>query len=142
MGWVKLFKFREVEGRILLSTVRKNSTGKYFVSVLVETDIQPLPVCNSKADVDLGIKNFAVLSTGKPIPNTKYLRKYEQKLIRWQRILSRRKKGGSNLYKAQVIVVRLHEKVANCCNDFLQKLSTRLICESQVIQIYKHKAGS
>ncbi|QZT34882.1 IS200/IS605 family element transposase accessory protein TnpB [Caldalkalibacillus thermarum TA2.A1] len=133
LGWVKLAKSREVEGRILSATIRKNPSGKYFVSVLVETEIQPLPVCDSKVGVDLGVKDFATLSTGEVIPNPKYLRRYEQKLIRWQRKLSRRKKGGSNWHKARLKVARLHEKVVNCRKDFLHKLSTRLIHENQVI---------
>ncbi|QZT34604.1 IS200/IS605 family element transposase accessory protein TnpB [Caldalkalibacillus thermarum TA2.A1] len=133
LGWVKLAKSREVEGRILSATIRKNPSGKYFVSVLVETEIQPLPACDSKVGVDLGVKDFATLSTGEVIPNPKYLRRYEQKLIRWQRKLSRRKKGGSNWHKARLKVARLYEKVVNCRKDFLHKLSTRLIHENQVI---------
>ncbi|QZT34849.1 IS200/IS605 family element transposase accessory protein TnpB [Caldalkalibacillus thermarum TA2.A1] len=133
LGWVKLAKSREVEGRILSATIRKNPSGKYFVSVLVETEIQPLPACDSKVGVDLGVKDFATLSTGEVIANPKYLRRYEQKLIRWQRKLSRRKKGGSNWHKARLKVARLHEKVVNCRKDFLHKLSTRLIHENQVI---------
>lgn len=92
-----------------------------------------MPACDSKVGVDLGVKDFATLSTGEIIPNPKYLRKYERKLIRWQRILSRRKKGGTNWHKARLKVARLHEKVANCRKDFLHKLSTRLIHENQVI---------
>lgn len=133
LGWVKLAKSREVEGRILSATIRKNPSGKYFVSVLVETEIQPLPACDSKVGVDLGVKDFATLSTGEVILHPKYLRRYEQKLIRWQRKLSRRKKGGSNWHKARLKVARLHEKVVNCRKDFLHKLSTRLIHENQVI---------
>lgn len=133
LGWVKFARSREIQGRIISATIRKNPTGKYFVSVLVETDISPLPSSDSKVGVDLGVKDFAVLSTGEAIPNPKYLRKYEKKLVRWQRILSRRKKGGSNWHKARLKVARLHEKVANCRKDFLHKLSTRLIHENQVI---------
>ena len=133
LGWVKFAKSREVEGRIISATIGRNPSGKYFVSVLVEVDIQPLPAVDSVIGVDLGVKDFATLSTGEVIPNPKYLRKHEEKLIRWQRILSRRKQGGSNWNKARQKVTRLHEKVANCRNDFLHKLSTRLIHENQVI---------
>lgn len=116
-----------------MATIRKSSSGKYFASILVETETESLPACDRKVGIDLGVKDFAVLSTGEAIPNPKYLRKYEQKLVRWQRILSRRKKGGSNWHKARLKVARLHEKVANCRKDFLHKLSTRLIHENQVI---------
>ncbi|QZT34220.1 IS200/IS605 family element transposase accessory protein TnpB [Caldalkalibacillus thermarum TA2.A1] len=133
LGWVKFAKSREVEGRIISATIRKNPSGKYFVSVLVETEIHPLPACDRKVGIDLGVKDFAALSTREVIPNPKYLRQYEQNLIRWQRILSRRKQGGSNWHKARIKVARLHEKVVNCRKDFLHKLSTRLIHENQVI---------
>lgn len=133
LGWVKFAKSREIQGRIISATIRKSPSGKYFVSILVETETEPLPTCDRKVGIDLGVKDFAVLSTGEAITNPKYLRKYEQKLVRWQRILSRRKKGGSNWHKARLKVARLHEKVANCRKDFLHKLSTRLIRENQVI---------
>jgi putative transposase len=135
LGWVKLAKSREVQGRIISATIRKTPSGKYFVSVLVETEIQPLPACDSQVGVDLGVKDFAILSTGEVIANPKYLKKYEQKLVSWQRILSRRKKGGANWHKARQKVARLHEKVAHCRQDFLHKLSTRLIHENQVISL-------
>jgi putative transposase len=60
-------------------------------------------------------------------------RKYEKKLARWQRILSRRQKGSSNWNRARLKVARIHEKIVNARRDFLHKLSTKLICENQVI---------
>ena len=133
LGWVKFAKSREVEGRIISATIRRNPTGKYFVSVLVEEDIRPLPPVDQRIGIDLGVKDFAVLSTGETVDNPKYLHKYEQQLIRWQRILSRRKPGSRRWEKARLKVARLHEKIANCRKDFLHKLSTRLIRENQVI---------
>ncbi|MCR8940488.1 transposase, partial [Brevibacillus laterosporus] len=64
LGWVTFAKSREVEGRILSATVRKNPAGTYFVSVLCETEIQPLLQAEKTVGVDLGIKDFAILSTG------------------------------------------------------------------------------
>jgi putative transposase len=133
LGWMKFAKSREVEGRILSATIRRNPTGKYFISILCEVDIKPLPKQENCIGVDLGIKDFAILSTGEKIPNSKYLRKYEEKLIRWQRILSRRTKGGSRWERARLKVAELHEKITNCRNDFLHKLSNKLIHENQAI---------
>ena len=133
LGWVRFAKSREVEGRILSATVRRNPSGKHFISVLCETDISPLPQVEGQVGVDLGIKQFAILSTGETFDNPKYLRMYEEKLARRQRILSRRTKGGSNWNKARIKVARLHEKITNCRIDFLQKLSTTLIRENQTI---------
>src|SRR5690606_40925141 len=86
--------------------------------ILVETEIKPLSKIDKKVGIDLGIKDFAILSTGEKIPNPKYLRKYEKQLIRWQRIMSRRKQGGSNWNKARLKVAKIHEKIMNCRNDF------------------------
>ncbi|TPG68918.1 transposase [Brevibacillus laterosporus] len=133
LGWVTFAKSREVEGRILSATVRKNPSGKYFVSVLCETEIQPLLQAGKTVGVDLGIKDFAILSTGDKIANPKILRQYEKKLAIWQQKLSRRKKGGQNREKSRKQVARLHERISNTRNDFLHKLSTQLIRENQTI---------
>lgn len=135
LGWVKFAKSREVKGRIISATIRRNPTGKYFVSVLVETEIQPLSPSNSQIGIDLGVKDFAVLSTGEAIANPKHLYKHERRLIHWQRILSHRTKGGKRWEKARLKVARLHEKVKNARLDFLHKLSSRLIRENQVISL-------
>lgn len=133
LGWVAFAKSREVEGRILSATIRRNPSGKYFVSVLCETEMQPLPEREQTVGVDLGIKDFAILSTGEKVDNPKYYRKYEKQLVKWQRVQSRRQKGSKNRNKARIKVARLHEKISNTRNDFLHKLSTRLINENQVI---------
>lgn len=135
LGWVKFAKSREVEGRILNVTVRRNPTGKYFVSVLCEVAYSSYAAVDKEKSIgiDLGLKNFATFSTGEKISNPKYLRMYEKKLIQWQRKLSRRQKGGKNYDKARSKVAILHEKVANTRKDFLHKLSTELIRENKVI---------
>lgn len=135
LGWVKFAKSREVEGRILSATIRRNPSGKYFVSILCEMNACPyVPVDKEKfVGVDLGLKDFAILSDGTKISAPKVFRKYEKKLARWQRILSRRKKGGTNWHKAKIKVTKIHEKIVNARRDFLHKLSTKLIHENQVI---------
>ncbi|KGA96378.1 transposase, partial [Alkalihalobacillus alcalophilus ATCC 27647 = CGMCC 1.3604] len=90
LGLVRLAKSREVEGRILSATVRRNPSGKFFVSILVETDVQPLKKTESSIGVDLGITDFAVLSDGRKIDNNKFTCKMEKRLKREQRKLSRR----------------------------------------------------
>ncbi|BAU27815.1 putative transposase [Aneurinibacillus soli] len=133
LGLVRFAKSREIEGRILSATVRRNPSGKYFVSVLCEVEMKPLPKVENQVGVDVGLKQFAILSTGERFDNPKYLRKYERKLTKLQRVMSRRTKGGSNWNKARLKVARLYEKIANCRTDFLQKLSTKLIRENQTI---------
>ncbi len=102
LGLVRFAKSREVKGRILGATVRRNPSGKYFVSILVEIEIQELPKTHSVVGVDVGLKKFAILSDGTAYTNPKFFRTLEEKLAKAQRILSRRTKGGSNWNKQRI----------------------------------------
>lgn len=93
LGLVRFAKSREVEGHILNATIRRNPSEKYFVSILVETEVQKLPKTGSSIDVDVGLKNFATFSTDEVMGNSKWFRKLEAKLAKAQRILSRRKES-------------------------------------------------
>lgn len=136
LGWVEFAKSREIEGRILSATIRRNPSGKYFVSVLCKRISSPLvPSQNESVGIDLGLKDFAILSNGEKANAPKYFRKHEEKLASAQRIMSRRTKGGSNWNKARIKVARIHEKITNARHDFLHKLSTKLIHENQVISL-------
>ena len=133
LGWVKFVKSREVEGKILSATIRKTPTGKYFIAILCDVEIKQLKPTSKAIGVDLGIKDFAITSEGQFFSNPKYYRKYERRLNKLQRQLSRKQKGGSNRNKARLKVAKAHEKVRNCRLDFLHKLSTKLIRENQTI---------
>nr|CDQ32447.1 transposase, IS605 OrfB family [Virgibacillus halodenitrificans] len=145
LGLVRFAKSREVHGRILNATVRRNPSGKYFVSILAETDVQPLEKTESSIGIDLGITDFAILSDGRRINNNKFTIKIEKKLKREQRKLSRRalnaKNNGINLFDAKNYqkqkrkVARLHERVMNQRNDFLNKLSTEIIKNHDIVCI-------
>jgi len=119
LGFIKFAKSREVTGRILNATVKRNPSGKYFVSILVEAKVDELPKTNSSVGIDVGIKNFAILSDGTVFKNHKYFRTLENKLANAQRILSRRKKGSSNWHKQRIKVARLYGKIANARTDYL-----------------------
>lgn len=133
LGLVKFAKSRDVEGKIVSATIRRNPSGKYFVSILADVEIKQLPQTNATVGIDLGIKDFAILSTGEKISNPKYYRKLERKLAKLQRSLSRKQKGSNNRNKARIKLARHHEKIANCRRDFLQKLSTDLVRNYDVI---------
>ena len=135
LGLVRFAKSREVNGRILNATVRRNPSGKYFVSILVETEVQPLEKTGSSIGIDVGLKTFATLSDGTPYENPKWFRKLEEKLANAQRILSRRTKGGSNWNKQRIKVARIHEEITNARTDYLQKISTEIIKNHDVIGI-------
>ncbi|MDQ0177505.1 putative transposase [Bacillus chungangensis] len=136
LGLVRFAKSREVEGRILNATIRRNPSGKYFVSILAETEIQPLEKTGSSVGVDVGLKDFAILSDGTPpYENPKWFRTLEKKLAEAQHILSRRTKGGSNWNKQRIKVARIHERITNARTDYLQKISTEIIKNHDVIGI-------
>jgi putative transposase len=133
LGWIRFAKSHEVEGRILNATIRRNLSGKYFVSILVETEVQELPKTDSAVGIDVGLKEFAILSDGTIYSNPKFFRRLEEKLAKAQRILSRRKKGGSNWNKQRIKVARIHEKITNARNDYLHKISTYIVKNHDII---------
>lgn len=128
---IKIIISRLVQGEIKSATISKTPTGKYFASILVETNESipnKLPVDENKAvGVDLGIKTFATLSDGTNISNPKFLRKSLKKLKRLQRSVSRKKKGSENRAKARKKLALTYEKVSNRRNDFLNKTTTFLV---------------
>ncbi|MDT2463737.1 IS200/IS605 family element RNA-guided endonuclease TnpB [Enterococcus avium] len=137
LGQVKFAKSRELNGRILNATIRKNPSGKFFVSILCEEEVSELPKTGLEIGIDLGITDFAILSNGQKIDNNRFTSKMEKTLKREQRKLSRRallaKKAGKELFEARNYqkqkkkVARLHEKVINQRTDFLNKLSTEIV---------------
>lgn len=135
LGLVKFAKSREVEGNILNVTVRRNPSGKYFVSTLVETEVNEMPKPNPACGVDLGLKDFAILSDGTVYENPKWLHNLEEKLAKAQRILSRRVIGSTNWNKQRIKVARIHERITNARTDYLQKISTHIIKNHDVIGI-------
>ena len=135
MGFVKFAKSKELEGRILSVTVRRTPSGKYFVSILTEQEVQPTQTSLFEVGIDVGLRDFAILSDGTKIENPKWFRKMDERLAKAQRVLSRRKYGNSNWYKQKKKVAKIHEKIVNQRNDFLHKVSTSLVNENQVICI-------
>lgn len=143
VGWIKLKLHRQPKGLIKSATISKTTTGKYFISILCEEEILPLPKTGSDLGIDLGLESFAILSTGEKVGNPKFLTSLSKKLAKEQKILSRRgllaKKRGiklsesSNYQKQKLKVARLHEKIVNQRRDFLHQLSTNIIKNHDVI---------
>ena len=124
------------QGRILNATVSQEPSGKYFVSLCcTDVDIKPLEKTGNTVGIDLGIKEFCITSDGEMIPNPKCLKKSLDKLAKLQRELSRKSKGSSNRNKARIKVARLQEHIRNQRKDFLQKLSTEIIKNNDVVCI-------
>ena len=138
IGWVRLKQHRKIKSDIKSANDFKElQPVKYFISILCETDIQPFPKAKSNIGIDLGLADFAALSTGEKIENPRFLISASKKLRREQKILSRRgllarQRGKSlnecmNYQKQKLKVARLHEKIQNQRKDFLAKLSIHLI---------------
>ena len=145
IGLVKLNQHREMSGVIKSATISMTETGKYFISILCETEIYPLPKTGEHVGIDLGLSDFAILSTGEKIGNEKFLQNLSKKLAKEQKILSRRalvaKKSGKklsesmNYQKQRIKVANIHEKIANKRRDFLNKLSTEIVKNHDIICI-------
>ena len=136
---------RQPKGVIRSATISRHSSGKYYISLLYKEEITELPKTNSAVGIDLGITDFAILSNGQKVDNKGFTKKMEQKLKREQRKLSRRallaKQKGINLFEAKNYqkqkkkVARLYEKMVNQRTDFLNKLSTDIIKNHDIICI-------
>ena len=145
LKWVRFANSRQITGRILNATIRRNASGKYFVSLLVEQEIHELPKTGSSVGVDVGLKNFAILSDGTVYKSDRYFRSLEKKLAREQRKLSRRQRmalnkkvklsESKNYQKQKRKVARIHAKIANKRTDFLHKVSTEIVKNHDVIGI-------
>ncbi len=128
---------RAIDGKIKSSVVSKSVTGKYYISILVETSIaapekQPLDPAKTLG-IDLGLTHFAITSEGVKIDNPRYLQKAMSHLKFLQRQASKKKKGSSNRKKANLKVALCHEKITNKRTDFLHKLSTTLVSDNQAL---------
>lgn len=133
LKWIKAKLSRNFEGKIKSTTISQEPSGKYFVSVLVETEHVPMESTGCMVGIDLGIKDLLITSDGEKFDNVHITKKYEKKLTREQRRLSRKVKGSKNWNKQRIKVAKVHEKIRNTRLDNLHKISHKLISENQVI---------
>ncbi|RYL86131.1 transposase [Sporolactobacillus sp. THM19-2] len=132
LGKIKYARTREIEGRIISATVRKNPSGKYFIAINTECEINELSKTNSEIGIDLGLADFAILSDGTKIPNMHFSKQLEQKLKREKRKLSHRQLIAKkrvwkdpnktwdqcmNYRKQKIKVAKLYERINHCKND-------------------------
>lgn len=114
-------------------TITKDCTNRYSASMLIEENIAQLPATDKTIGADLGLKSFVVLSDGETIGNPKFFHKDERNLARAQRQQAKKQLGSKNRDKARLKVARIHARIADRRQDFLHKLSTRLIRENQTV---------
>ncbi|NEO90523.1 MAG: IS200/IS605 family element transposase accessory protein TnpB [Moorea sp. SIO3G5] len=149
LGVVKAIIHRPLDGEIKTVTVSKTPSAKYYASVLMEYDLDesqsstkgkvmvrkdPLKAIG----IDLGIKDFAITYDGENISkfgNPRHLAKYENKLAKKQRIAARKKKGSNGRKKAKKIVAKVYEQIGNVRQDYLHKLSRKIVNQNQVVVV-------
>lgn len=130
---IKAKLHRKFDGKIKSATVLQVPSGKYYVCILVETQHEKEESTGCIIGIDLGIKDLVITSDGEKYANIKAIEKYENKLVKEQRKLSRKKKCSKNWEKQRIVVTKIHEKIRNSRIDNLHKISHKLIVENQVI---------
>lgn len=133
---------RPLEGTPTLATISLTSSGKYYISILTETEHIPLPKSNKEIGLSFGLDNVISTSEDVVYPNVKAYEKYERKLKRLQRKLSRRQKDSKNYEKQRKLLAKCHEKIANVRKDSLHKISKDIICDNQVIHLVQPDISS
>lgn len=134
VGLVEYSNSRDIKGRILSAVISKSATNKYYVSFTVDESSEHLPKIEKEIGIDLGLKTFAFTSDNEQYFAPKSLWKYYARLKKLQRKLSKKpNKKSKNYEKLRLQIAKIHEKITNIRNDFLHKLSTKLIKENQFI---------
>ncbi|TAG97455.1 MAG: transposase [Oscillatoriales cyanobacterium] len=116
-------------------TVKLSPSGRWTVSLLVDVEIETLPKSLNQIGVDLGITSLIALSNGEKIANPKTFKAKRRKLRQAQKALSRKVKGSNNRHKARLKVAKVYAEISDTRNDFLHKLTTRLVRENQLIAV-------
>lgn len=124
---IKVKLHREVKGEIGKMSITKTPTGKYYVSIFTEQQIESLPKTNKQVGIDLGLKDFVITSDGKKFKNNRYTKKYARELKKAQQHLSRKQNCSNGFEKQKLKVAKIHEKIANCRLDTLHKVSRELV---------------
>ena len=136
LGLVKIRDKQIPQGRILNATISQEPDGRYYCSLCcTDVQLEQYPKTNKNVGIDLGICDFAILSDGSKIENPQFYEKSEKKLAKLQRELSRKTIGSNRWNKARIKVARLQSHIANQRKDFLQKLSTTIVKDFDVIAI-------
>ncbi len=135
VGALRVVQHRPLEGIPKTCTIRRSSTGKWYVTIACEVEAQPLPPTGEAIGLDVGLLSFATLSTGESTPCPKFLRTDEKDLKRTQRKLSAATKGTPDRRKRRRIVARVHERITNRRTNFTHQESRRLVNRCDVIAV-------
>jgi len=135
IGWINFRDKYKFSGLIKINniTISKTSSGKYYASISAEIDIETFAKTKKSCGIDLGLKDFCILSDKTKINNPKILINNEKRLRLLQQSLSRKIKGSKNYLKARAKLAKFHEYIANCRKDFLHKISIFLVKNYDII---------
>ena len=129
---------RVKKGKIGTATVSRNPSGQYFISFIVHTNEQPKAIvsddkisADNSLGFDFGLKHFLTLSNGRTFDSPEYFKKMLDKLAKEQKKLSKKQKGSKNKEKQRKKVAKIHQKISDQRSDYLHKLSSMLVKESQ-----------
>ena len=132
---IKAKLHREVKGKIGKMSITKTPTGKYYVSIFTEQQIEGLPKTKKQVGIDLGLKDFVITSDNKKFKNNRYTKKYARELKKAQQHLSRKQKGSNGFEKQKLKVAKIHEKIVSCRLDTLHKVSKELVESYDLISV-------
>jgi putative transposase len=137
IGEVHCIIHRRLEGAVKTVTISKNTDGKYYAAILVDDRNETLEGSpDGKAiGLDVGLIDFCVTSDGSKYVNPKHLKRHSRNLKRKQQKLSRKQKGSNTRHKAKRLVAKVHSKIKRVREDFLHKLSRKIVDENQVIAV-------
>jgi putative transposase len=137
VGRIYCLQDRNMTGQIKTVTVSLNPDGKYLASILVDDGKEtPLATTEGKAiGIDLGLTHFCITSDGSKFDNPRHTKKHARNLKKKQQGLARKQKGSNTRNKAKRLVARIHSKLTRCREDFLHKLSRKIVNENQVIAV-------
>ena len=130
---IEIRQHREIEGKIVNSTISKKPCGHYYIAIVVEKNIEQLLPNGKMIGIDLGIKDLATCSDGTRYRNIKPYRTLETRLSRLQRRHSKKIKGSSNREKARIKLARLYEKIGNIRSNHLHQITHKIVSENQTI---------
>ena len=142
LKWIKCRGYRNltnINGRVINATISREANGKYYVSILYDMNIE-MPIIENPTSIvgiDLGIKNLMTLSDSTTTPNNKYILKYEKRIKRRQRELSRKVKGSKNYYKCKQRLAELYQKLKNARIYYLHKVTKDITDNYDIITCEK-----
>jgi putative transposase len=133
IGTIRIFKHREVEGKIKTCTIKKDLLGHWYAVLVAEIEDAPAVEPTTTIGVDVGLKSLITTSTGESIQYPRYYVQLEEKLAAAQRSLSRKKKGSANRRKAKAKVAKISKRIQNLRDEFLNQVSRKLVDSADLI---------